>query len=79
MQPGGRGVLAPVGDPQVSTSFNGTVGLHPGLGLGADMDELEQHPLPSVHAHVTQTLTSAHICQARAVGMPARVQIFKKS
>lgn len=77
MQPGGRGVLAPVGDPQVSTSINGTVGLHPGLGLGADMDELEQHPLPSVR--MTQTLTSAHICQARAVGMPARVQIFKKS
>lgn len=40
------------------------MGVHPGLGLGADVDELEQHPLPLVSAHMTPMFTSAHICQA---------------
>lgn len=35
-----------LGTPRVSSSFNRFMGVHPGLGLGADVDELEQHPSP---------------------------------
>lgn len=63
-QLGGRRVPAPIEDLGVSSSFNRLMGVHPGLGLGADMDELEQDLLPSVSVHVTPVLTSAHSCQA---------------
>lgn len=63
-QLGGHGVPTPMGDPGVRNSFYRFVVVHPGLGLGADVDELKQDPLPSVSVHVTPVLTSAHICQA---------------
>lgn len=45
----------------VSTSINGTIRFHHGLGLGVDVDELEQYLLLLVHACLMQMLTSAHI------------------
>lgn len=58
-QLGGCSVPAPVGYPGVSSSFGSFLGVHAGLGLGADGDELELHLLPSVSALLTPVFTSA--------------------
>lgn len=78
VQLGGRIALASMGDPQVGTGINGTTGRRPGLGLGADADEPEQHPLLLLLARVTQMLTSGRVCRAWAAGVPSGVQGLKK-